>query len=275
LHEEHHLKNFLLATVAASTLALGAPATAADMAARPYTKAPAMVPTQIYNWTGFYIGGNAGYHFGDRTDIVTTGQAAANIGTVAAGLRNPLVNQNRDGFIGGVQMGYNWQASPNWVFGLEADIQYVDVNRTLNAFGTSGLANNFSSRIDYLGTARARLGYTWGATMLYATGGLAYAGVNNSASFFNGAGALAFFGEDRTIRTGYTVGGGIEHMFTPNWSIKGEYLYYDLGRSNLNVALVAPGLGVGTGYNTSIRNDGHIARVGLNYKFGGPMVGRY
>ena len=273
------MKKFLLATVALSTLA-AVPAVAADMAARPYTKAPAMIPSPIYNWTGFYIGGNAGYHFGDRTDIVTTGQAAANLATVADGRRNPLVNQNRDGFIGGVQMGYNWQTSPNWVFGLEADIQYVDVNRTLNALGTTGLANNFSSRIDYLGTARARVGYTWGATMLYGTGGLAYAGVNNSAAFSSAgvggaAGPVAFFGEERTIRTGYTVGGGIEHMFTPNWSIKGEYLYYDLGRTNLAVNLLPGATGVGTGYNTSIRNDGHIARVGLNYKFGGPIVARY
>ncbi len=274
LDPENVMKKFLLATVALSAL-VAAPAMAADLAARPYTKAPAFIPAPIYNWTGFYIGGNAGYSFADRTDINTSGQVAANADTVARGLRNPLVSIDRDGFIGGVQAGYNWQTSPNFVFGLEADIQYVDARRRLNAFGTSGLANNFRSNMDYLGTFRGRVGYTWGATMLYGTGGLAYAGVNNSASFFNGAGALAFFGEDRTTKTGYTVGGGIEHMFTPNWSVKGEYLYYDLGRSNVAVNLVAPGRGVGTGYNTNFRNDGHIVRAGLNYKFGGPIVARY
>jgi outer membrane immunogenic protein len=111
--------------------------------------------------------------------------------------------------------------------------------------------------------------------MLYATGGLAYGGVQNGASFNNAAGALAFFGQDSSTRVGYSVGGGIEHMLTPNLSIKGEYLYYDLGRSTTAVNLVAPGLGVGTGYNVSFQNAGNIGRVGLNYKFGGPDMARY
>ena len=267
------MKKFCLATVALSAL-LAAPALAADMAPRPYTKAPPMM-TPIYNWTGFYVGGNVGYIASDREDITTTGQAIANVGTVAAGARPSLVRNSREGFIGGGQIGYNWQWTQNWVLGFETDIQYVDVDRTNTVIGTTGLTNVFRTDMEYLGTVRGRLGYTWGQTMLYGTGGFAYAGVRNSASFFNAAGALAFTGQDRSIRSGYTVGGGIEHMFSQSWSVKGEYLYYDLERSDLNVALVAPGLGVGTGYNSRVRNDGHIARIGLNYKFGGPVVGRY
>ncbi len=267
------MKNFCLAGVALAAL-VGTPALAADMAARPYTKAPPMV-APVWNWNGFYGGLNAGYGWSDRNDIVTVGQVPANAATVAAGLRNPLVNVNRDGFVGGGQIGYNFQFSPTWVLGVEADIQYVDGRRTFATVGTSGLSNTFRTGLDYLGTVRGRLGYTWGATMLYGTGGFAYGGVNNGASFLNGAGALAFFGQERTTRTGYTVGGGIEHMFAPSWSVKAEYLYYDLGRSTVGINLVAPGLGVGTGYNTSFRNDGHIVRAGLNYKFGGPALARY
>lgn len=260
------MKHLCLATVALSVFSV-APALAADMAARPYTKAPPMMAA-VYNWTGFYLGANAGYGVSDRNDITTTGQAPPNETTVALGLRNPLVSIERDGFVGGGQIGYNWQVSPNWVLGFETDIQYVDGRSTLATVGTSGLSNTFRAGLDYLGTVRGRVGYTWGATMLYGTGGFAYGGVRNGASFNNAAGALAFFGEDRSTRTGYAVGAGIEHMFTPNWSVKGEYLYYDLGRSTTAINLVAPGLGVGTGYNTTFRNDGHIGRIGLNYKFG-------
>ena len=279
------MKNFLLTTVALSTLAIAAPAVAADLAARPYTKAPAMM-APIYNWTGFYIGGNAGYGFSNREDITTTGQVAGNIANVVGGARPGLVNLRRDGFVGGGQIGYNWQTSPNFVFGLEADIQYTDLNRSVTVVtaplppGVGTLNNTFNSKLDYLGTVRGRVGYTWGATMLYATGGFAYGGVDNSASFTGTLGNVQFVGRDRTTKTGYTVGGGIEHMFSPNWSVKAEYLYYDLGSSNVNVALVpglapAPVSGGGTGYDSRFRNDGHIVRAGLNYKFGGPVVARY
>ncbi len=279
------MKNFCLATVALSAL-LVSPALAADMAARPYTKAPAMMEP-IYNWTGFYIGGNVGYTTADDRNISTTGQVGANIANVAGGARPGSVRFDRDGFIGGAQMGYNWQLSPNWVYGFETDIQYVDVDRsftvgtvTVPPAALAPLANVYRTDIDYLGTVRGRIGYAFGQTMVYGTGGFAYARVNNSASFFGPpatGSVLQFFGQDRRTKTGYTVGGGIEHMFSPNWSVKAEYLYYDLDNSNLNVAVIPRlvGQGGGTGYNTTIRNDGHIARVGLNYKFGGPVVARY
>ncbi len=274
------MKKFLLATVALSALA-AAPAVAADLAARPSTKAPALIPAPIYNWTGFYIGANAGYGFSDRDTITTTGQVLANVNNVIGGARPGSVNLNRDGFVGGGQIGYNWQTSPNFVFGLEADIQYTDFNRSVAVAtfplggNVASLNNTFSSRMEYFGTVRGRLGYTWGATMLYATGGLAYGEVRNTANFFGPTGNLQFSGSNSDIRTGYTVGGGIEHMFTPNWSVKAEYLYYDLGSNLINVNVIPGSGGGGTGYDSRFRNDGHIVRAGLNYKFGGPIVARY
>lgn len=271
------MKKILLATAAAIAMASVVPAVAADLAARPYTKAPMMMEP-AYNWSGFYAGVNAGYTFGDRDRVDTTGQAIINQTNVATGARPGSIRAERDGFIGGGQIGYNWQVSPTWVLGIEADIQYVDADRTTNVLGTTGLNNSYRTGLEYLGTVRGRVGYAFGQTMIYGTGGLAYGRVENSANLFGAAGQSQFFGEDRSTKTGYTVGGGIEHMFSPNWSVKAEYLYYDLGRSNLNVAVIPLGpplQGGGTGYNTNFRNEGHIARVGLNYKFGGPIVARY
>jgi outer membrane immunogenic protein len=270
------MKKFLLGTAALSALCLSIPALAADLPAR-IAKAPPMPPVSpAYDWSGFYVGVHAGYTFGEHENIVTTGQAAGNIANVAGGARPGLVRLDRDGFIGGGQIGYNWQFTPNWVFGLETDISYVDVRRDINvvtaplAPGVGSLNNIFRSRMDYFGTVRGRIGYAWDRTMVYATGGLAYADVENSAAFFGTAGQLQFAGNIRRTETGYSVGGGIEHGFAPNWTVKAEYLFYDLGSNTVNVALVPGGGGGGTGYNSRFENEGHIVRAGLNYKFGGP-----
>ncbi len=277
------MKHAFLGSVALSVLCLSFPAFAADMAVR-YAKAPPPIVSPAYNWSGFYVGVHAGYTFGDDDSVITTGQAAGNIANVVGGARPGQVRLDRDGFIGGGQIGYNWQFSPSWVFGFEADISYVD-NRDNLVVGTLSLPaavppnaplnNTFRSRMEYFGTVRGRLGYAWDRTMVYVTGGLAYAEVQNSATFFGPAGQVQFDGGRRRTETGYTVGGGIEHAISPNWSVKAEYLYYDLGSNTVNVAFVPGGGGGGTGYDTRFANDGHIVRAGLNYKFGGPMLAAY
>ena len=266
------MKKFLLGSIAVSALALGSSAFAADMAPRMYAKAAPMV-SPMYNWSGFYAGVNAGYTFGDSSNVQTSGLAPLNVANVASGARSASVGLDRDGFIGGGQMGYNWQANSPWVWGLEADIAYTDVNATRNfvtilpATGAS-LNNSLSSKMDYFGTVRGRLGYAWNRTMVYATGGFAYGEVENSASFFNAANALQFVGSNRDTKTGYTVGAGIEHAWMGNWTVKAEYLYYDLGTTDVTVAATPTGGSTGA-YNSSFKNDGHIVRAGLNYKFGG------
>lgn len=268
------MKKYLLGSLALTALVAGQPALAADLPARMYTKAAAPMVSPAFNWSGFYIGVHAGYAFGDDDTVVTTGQAPINVINVLGGARPANVGLERDGFIGGGQIGYNWQTSPNWVFGVEADISYTDLreSRTVVTVPLSGigtLANTFTSNMDYLGTVRGRLGYSWDRTMIYATGGLAYAQINNNATFFGPAGQLQFVGGNRRTDTGYTVGGGIEHAFAGNWSMKAEYLYYDLGADTVAVNVVPGSGGGGTGYNTRFDNDGHIVRAGLNYRFGG------
>jgi outer membrane immunogenic protein len=273
--ETHPMKKFWLGTIALTALA--GPAFAADMAPRMYTKA-APVVAPIYNWSGFYAGIHAGYTFGDRTGVDTTGQVTANVLNVTGGARPGSVGLDRDGFIGGGQMGWNWQSNSPWVWGLEADISYTDVNSSRTVVtaplppGVGTLNNTFSTRMEYFGTVRGRLGYAWDRTMVYATGGLAYGEVENSASFFGPSPAnpvLQFVGSNRDTKTGYTVGGGIEHAWMGNWTVKAEYLYYDLGSTTVGVNVIPLSGGGGTGYNSEFKNDGHIVRAGLNYKFGG------
>jgi outer membrane immunogenic protein len=209
------MKKFLLSTAAVAMVALAAPASAADLAARPYTKAPAYAApaSPIYNWTGFYIGGHIGGGFPGEDNVL-------------AG--------SRDGtFLGGVQAGYDMQFAPNWVLGLEANYSFLSTNSNIDNRG--------------LGSVTGRLGYTWGPTLLYAKGGYAWA----DTRFSNG------FGGDGG-RDGYTVGGGLEYMFTQNWSGKLEYQYYDFGTVNF----VTPAGGFG-----NFKNDQHSIKAGLNYRF--------
>jgi len=198
------MKKILLSGVALVALFAAAPAFAADVPVRqqPYYKA---APAPVFNWTGFYVGGHVGYGWGNA-DFAAGGDV--------------------DGFLGGLQVGYNWQLSRNWVFGIEGDISGTDINN-----------NPGFAHIDYLGTLRARVGYTWDRTMLYGTGGLAW---NRSSN-------LGFHDTD----TGYALGLGIEWAFAPGWSTKVEYMYYNFD----NVTTIG---------NTDIST----VKVGLNYRFG-------
>ena len=275
-------KSLLLTTTA--TLALASAALAADLPARRAPPAPYVV-APVFTWTGFYIGGNAGYAFSDNNRITTTGQAAANITTVALGARPGLVALDQDGFTGGGQIGYNQQIG-NFVIGIEADAAYTDLQRTVNAVTTAPAAvggaaatrnNVFRSSLDYLGTVRGRVGYAWDRVLVYGTGGFAYGDVTHTANFFGPlpANVLQFTGRRSTIETGWAAGGGVEYaMPTWNWfgssavTLKAEALYYDLGRRTVAVNLVPGSGGVGTGYNSRFETSGVIARAEINFKFG-------
>jgi outer membrane immunogenic protein len=229
---ENVMKKILLASVAIVGMAAIVPAQAADLAARPYTKAPVYEAAPIYNWTGFYIGGHIGGAFG-------------------------LNNDGDDGsFLGGGQIGYDTQFSPNWVLGFEANYSFVDTGRR-DFFGRG---SPFANR--GLGSVTGRLGYTWGPTLLYAKGGYAWADTRVS----NGLDTSGNGGRD-----GYTVGGGLEYLFTQNWSGKIEYQYYDFGRRNFTYNGV---------FNPGVRNEEQTIKVGLNYRFNwgspvGPVGPRY
>ena len=270
--------------VAASLIATGA--LAADLPAKGpvYTKAPAYV-APVYEWTGFYIGGNIGYSWGRSSDASTVTNGA---GTVLFTSANTT---DLNGIVGGGQIGYNWQMQ-NWLFGLEADIQATDEKGTRNftcptSVCTPGSGPNnilfflgpavpvaLSQKIDWFGTVRGRIGVlATPQVLLYATGGLAYGEVDSSAVI--GAAGTAFSAVTNT-HVGWTVGAGIEGMIAPNWTARLEYLYVDLGTANGSFATTIGALGGGSVIeNFSSRITDNILRVGINYKFGGPVVARY
>jgi outer membrane immunogenic protein len=244
------MKKFLLGTVALIALGASVPAMAADLAARPYTKAPAYVPAPIYNWTGFYIGGHVGGAFNGSNGFGGT-------------------SDNSDGrFLGGLQIGYDYQFAPNWVFGIEGQYSWVGSNNTNVAFLTTpGVTYNLNQK--GLGSVTGRIGYTWGPALLYVKGGYAYSDYSESLVTTAGGVPVAFAGG--TKHDGYTVGAGLEYLFTQNWSGKVEYQYYDFGKTTFAAPSPAGIVGL------SSKNDEHTVKAGLNYRFnwGGPVVAKY
>lgn len=250
----------ILATLA--LVALGGTAFAADLPSR---KGPVYAPVApIFTWTGFYVGVNAGVVFTDN-NIRTSGNTAVTAGNVANGFRAASLSKSDEGFTGGGQVGYNYQIGA-LVLGVEADIAYTDLKNRANFLSVRGDPSTYTSELEYLGTVRARVGYAVDRFLVYATGGLAYGEVKNSANFFSfvAPNALQFSGRKSDTEVGYAVGGGVEYAFTNNLSAKVEYLYYDLGKTNVTVAAVPAGA---NSYNAKFSNDGHIVRAGLNYRF--------
>ena len=230
------MKPYLLATV--SSLALAGVASAADLP----TKAPAMAPAVAvpYNWTGFYVGINGGavWH---RASFDANDAASG----VSSGTATPT-----GGTFGG-QAGYNWQPG-NFVYGIEADWNWVDASGSGPATNWTG--GVFNTKLSWLATVRGRVGVLIAPpTLVYATGGYAAGRVENDTNVFLGY-------SDHSTRSGWTAGGGVEHMLTRQWTVKAEALYVDLGDKSVQ------GLG-GSGYVGSFSNTAVIARVGANFKF--------
>lgn len=196
-------------------LASGTQSLAGDL---PLQRQPTYVPPEVvkslFNWTGFYVGAHVGYGWGSA------------------------IGGNADGFLGGLQGGYNIQVSPSVVLGVESDITFTSMDANVGAAKFS---------VDYLGTMRARLGYSVDRVMFYATGGLAY-----------GRGDLEIGGlSNKEWHWGWTMGGGVEAMLSSNVSAKLEYLYVNLNDETYQSILGARSVG----YNTN------LLRGGINYRF--------
>jgi outer membrane immunogenic protein len=289
------MKKLLSTTVAFGLLAL--PALAADL--KPVYKAPPPVP--VCAWCGFYVGANAGYTWSsDSYDTSAVGTsfnpvAPAGAGAIAnalATLGTTALSPSKNGFIGGGQVGYNWQFG-NIVAGLEADIQGASASgsaavSTVTPLSGPGITPGqytstlaVSERLNYLGTARGRAGFlVTPAWLLYGTGGLAYGGVSGNAAISAAesdgnppyppvSAATGFSG----TRTGWTAGAGIEWMLAPHWIVRGEYLHYDLGSVTTGFTLTQVNLfagGVPWGaatYSSTAKFDGDIVRGAVSYKF--------
>ena len=285
-------------SAATATAFIAGSALAADLPSR---KGPPEPPPPLFSWTGAYVGLNASYLLKGNNSIDT---ATANffdatvtgIGPASALGASGSAGGRLDGFVTGVQLGYNWQFADRFVAGFETDIQGGGVQGGGN-FGTvtsvppAGILDprfavtevKVSRRLDYFGTVRGRFGFAVTPTLLaYATGGLAYGRVSTSGTIKQSLVPNLFTSTDGDAdfagtRVGWTVGGGLEWAFYPNLSAKLEYLYYDLGvaATNNDISLLThsiPAVGplggalrVANASVTSTRFNGHVIRAGLNY----------
>jgi outer membrane immunogenic protein len=217
---------------------------AADLPMRTAPPPPPPLPLPVYNWSGFYIGANAGLGWSKAGNVTVSDPV----------LGSQLINVgSKSGFVGGGQLGYNYQVG-EFVMGVEADFQGAAIGKSINWGPYQRLGVVGSSNGQYFGTARARGGYAIDRTLLYVTGGLAYGGLNPSP--LGGS----------TSNTGYTLGGGVEYAFTNNWTAKVEALYINLSNGGTRyINVTNGGLVYPIAYNAG--NGGGLARVGVNYKF--------
>jgi len=307
------LRRILLASAGAIALS------GAALAAEPLPPPPPPPPPPM--WTGFYLGVNAGATWSSSNSVDTSAipsscnpvfpgcDLAPPFSVTSAALANFSAGPNNGAFIGGGQIGYNYQFGPSFVASFETDIQGVAGSTNGAAFSGTLSNPNFpiehlletaavTRRVDYLGTVRGRLGWLVTPTFLiYGTGGLAYGGVSASTSITqfhenddDGISPNPYFssGSFKDTRVGWTAGGGVEWMFLPNWSFKVEYLYYDLGSVSFQLSPLlsfggpasdAPGaLFTSAFVHSTTRFDGNIVRAGLNYHFNwapAPVVAKY
>ena len=239
----------------AALLGTAVSAQAADLAVKaPYYKAPVLA---VYDWTGFYFGGNVGVGLArNRTEQSFPGNTF------------DLTYLQPQGFIGGGQVGYNWQTNSSFlglgpmVFGVEADIQGADMTDRRTALnGLAGINTTYDQRLGWFGTVRGRVGLTTGPVLTYVTAGYAYGNVRTTTTETAGA-VTGVLNTDR-MQDGYVIGSGVEAALGGNWTGKIEYLYLNLGNRNDGFTL----FGTPQNLNSQIREN--IFRIGLNYRIGG------
>jgi outer membrane immunogenic protein len=251
---EKHMKKFLQGTVGLVALVgMAAPASAADM---PVKAPPAPYVAPIYDWSGFYIGGNGGWgrtrNCVDSVDV--TGFDFADGCPARSG-----------GLVGG-QIGYRWQAS-QWVFGLEAQGDWADLSNER----VSLINPLFSTRTstDGIGLFTGQIGYAWNAALLYVKGGGAV--TSNSFSILDTLTGSEFASASAT-RWGGTVGVGFEYGFAPNWSVGAEYDHLFMGDANNTFSVANP---IVAGALNRISQDVDLFTLRINYRFGGYAASRY
>ena len=247
------MKKVLLSTVA--LIAFAAPAAAADLAARPYTKAPPAPIAVVYDWSGFYIGVNGGWGSSrkcwDFVDPVFGGPEGCHDAT---------------GGTAGGQIGYRWQAS-SWVFGLEAQGNWADFQGSHISLLDPTLRNQ--SRVDAFGLFTGQVGWAANNVLFYVKGGAAVT-ADRFRQFDVPTGILVASTGDDT-RWGASVGAGLEFGFAPNWSAGVEYNHLFM-QDRTHTFVDTTGVFFGT---DRIRQDVDIVTARINYRWGGPVIPKY
>ena len=251
------MKKVLLVTASLIALGAAAPAMAADLAARPYTKAPPMIAA-VYDWSGFYIGANGGWGSSRNSWDSATPFAVGPEGSHDA----------TGGTVGG-QIGYRWQTG-TWVFGLEAQGDWADLKGSNNSVLFPGIFTN-ESKIDAFGLFTGQVGYAANNVLFYVKGGAAVTADRFRVITTPPPSTLVATTSDDT-RWGGTIGAGLEFGFAPNWSAAVEYDH--LFMQDRTVTFTAPATGLFFG-SDRIRQDVDLVTVRVNYRWGGPVIGKY
>jgi len=242
------MKKLFVITTALVGIATATSASAADLAARPYTKAPPMM-VAINDWSGFYVGVNAGYGSSRNCWTVVNGPAEG--------------CHNATGATVGGQFGYRWQMN-SVVFGLEAQGNWADLNG--NNVTPVFFPDRNRSKVNAFGLFTGQIGYSFDNVLLYAKGGAAV--TDTKYEIFSGVINTVLATANRT-RWGGTVGAGVEYAFAPNWSVGFEYDHLFMGRQNVTFN------GAVFTQSDSIKQDVDLFTARLNYRFGGPVVAKY
>jgi outer membrane immunogenic protein len=265
------MRGLVLATIAFAMLPIVDSAGAAEL---PVKALPP--PTPAWSWTGFYVGGNVGYSIArDPGGFESLVLAAGNTPSPER------FNFSPAGTVGGGQLGWNWQPLPNWVFGVEADLQttsqsdaFTCVQQCLNVPRVPELnGTTVNQHLRWFDTVRGRVGWSNGPTLWYLTGGLAVGQLRTSISTVQEFSFIQNLVTFEDTKTGWAFGGGLEFQLYGNWTARAEYLYMDLGSIGHTFLYTAPGFAPSNNiYNSAVRD--HIVRAAMNYKFdwGNPAV---
>jgi outer membrane immunogenic protein len=263
---ETAMRKILLGVAGALALGMTLPSFAADLpAAQTYTKAPVYVPPPAYNWTGFYVGGHVGGGWGSQQSMeIAPGTPAFPVGSV-------FTRNSTSGFLGGVQGGFNWQAS-NLVLGVEGEYSWADVSGTATTVNGTGFTSTVTAKTNGYELATGRIGYAADNWLFFAKGGGAWSQGNSNGTGVLAGGAVFDTTTSSSNRTGWVAGAGIEWGFAPNWSAKIEYNHIDFGSTN--VAIVSSVSGIS---NVSSTDRVEVVKGGVNYHFNwsGPVVAKY
>jgi outer membrane immunogenic protein len=251
------MKKLLLGAVGLVAVGLAAPASAADLAARPYTKAPPVMVPVVYDWSGFYIGANGGWGSSRKCwDAATTfGVFVASEGC-----------HDATGGVAGGQIGYRWQSAA-WVFGLEGQGDWANLRGSNQSILHP--AFNVRSKVDGFGLFTGQVGYAFNTVLLYVKGGGVVTADRFSIDTTLGN-VFAASTPDQT-RWGGAVGAGVEFSFAPNWSAGVEYDHFFMGNKT---STFTDGTGVFFS-NERIRQDVDLVTVRVNYRWGGPVIAKY
>ena len=260
------MKRLILGMAAFIAVSAGGSALAADM---PVKARPLPPPVPVFSWTGFYIGGHVGGAWGTTESTLNSLTITQCIGGQCqppdpiAGFSIPISQTQTNGFLGGVQGGYNWQIAPWAVIGVEAQFSWTDLKGT----SPCALVIACSTDHDWITTLAGRFGVSYDRALFYVKAGAAWSKVNYTASLNLGPFVSSTSVSD--TRFGPMFGAGIEYAFWGNWSAKIEYDYIRFKDKDYNfpLAFAAGPFNVNLNFDTTIKEHIHLVKAGLNYRF--------